>query len=131
MIKKLLNYETVSYLICGVLSTVIGFGSFVLMVYAGFGVAVANSISTGLAVLFAYVTNKMFVFRSFNWGAKFVAAELTKFCSGRLVMFIAETLLLVLLVDILGFDSTIMKALTLVLVVIGNYCFSKWLVFKL
>lgn len=129
MIKKLLNYETISYLICGVLTTLIGFGSFVLLIYAGFGTATANTVSTVLAVLFAYFANKVFVFKSTSWGIKFVAEEFVKFCSGRLVMFIAETLLLVLLVDVLGFNSTIMKAFTIMLVVVGNYCFSKWVVF--
>ena len=130
MIKKLLNYETISYLICGALTTVIGFGSFVLLTFASFGIAASNTISTVLAVLFAYFANKVFVFKSKAWGIKFVAQEFARFCSARLVMFIAETLLLVLLVDALGFNSTLMKACTMVLVVVGNYCFSKWVVFQ-
>ena len=130
MIKKILNYETISYLICGVLATIVGFGSFVLLVYADFSTAAANTFSTGLAVLFAYFTNKVFVFRSARWSIKFIAEEFVKFCSGRIVMFALETLLLILLVDALGFNSTFMKALTMILVVVGNYCFSKWIVFK-
>ena len=129
-IKKFLNYETISYLVCGGLTTIVGFGSFVLLIFFGFGTAAANSVSSAMAVLFAYFANKIFVFRSARWGIKFIAQEFAKFCSARLVMFVTETLLLVLLVDNLGFDSTIMKALTMVLVVVGNYCFSKWLVFK-
>ena len=130
MIKKILNYETVSYLVSGVLTTIIGFGSFVLFVNANIGTAASNTISTALAVLFAYFSNKIFVFRSARWGIKFIALEFAKFCSGRLVMFVCETLLLVLLVDALGFNSIVMKAFTMVLVVVGNYCFSKWIVFK-
>ena len=130
MIKKILNYETISYLVCGVLTTIIGFGSFVLLVYVSFGTAASNTISTALAVLFAYFTNKVFVFRSTQWNIKYIAIEFSKFCSGRLVMFVTETLLLVLLVDVIGLNSTVMKAFTMVLVVIGNYCFSKWIVFK-
>ena len=130
MIKKLLNYETISYLICGVLTTLIGFGSFVLFVYTGFGTATANALSTVLAVLFAFFANKVFVFKSFSWSIKFVVGELIKFCSGRLVMFVAETLLLVLLVDVFGLSSVIMKAFTMTLVVVGNYCISKWFVFR-
>ena len=130
MIKKFLNYETASYLVCGVLTTIVGFGSFVLLVYMGFGTAAANTVSTALAVLFAYFTNKIFVFRSARWSIKFIAEEFAKFCSGRLVMFVCETLLLILLVDVLGLNSAIMKAFTMGLVVVGNYCFSKWIVFK-
>ena len=130
MIKKLLNYETISYLICGALTTLVGFGSFVLFTYVSFGTAAANTFSTVLAVFFAYIVNKKFVFKSAVWSIKFVAKEFAKFCSARIVVFVAETLLLVLLVDALGFNSTIMKAFTMVLVVVGNYCFSKWIVFK-
>ena len=130
MIKKLFNYETASYLVCGVLTTMVGFGSFVLLIYANFGTAVSNTVSTVLAVLFAYFTNKIFVFRSAGWSLKLIATEFAKFCSGRFVMFVCETLLLILLVDVLGLNSTIMKAFTMGLVVVGNYCFSKWIVFK-
>ena len=129
MIKKFFNYETASYLICGGLTTLVGFGSFVLLAYLGFSTAFANTVSTALAVLFAYFANKVFVFRSARWSLKFIAEEFAKFCSGRLVMFVVETSLLVLLVDIVGLNSALMKAFTLVLVVVGNYCFSKWIVF--
>ena len=130
MIRKFLNYETISYLISGLLVTIVGFGSFVLFVHVGFGTAVSNSISSAMAVVCAYFLNKVFVFKSTRWGAMFIAKEFAKFCSGRLVMFVLETLLLILLVDVLGLNPTIMKAFTVTLVVIGNYCFSKWIVFR-
>ena len=130
MIKKILNFETISYLVCGGLATIVAFGSFVLLVYAGFGTAASNAGSTALAVLFAYFTNKIFVFKSTCWNIKFALAEFAKFCSGRFIMFVLETVLLVLLIDVMGLSSVIMKAFTMVLVVVGNYCFSKWVVFK-
>ena len=130
MIKKILNYETISYLVCGLIVTVVGFGSFVLLVHANIGTAASNTVSTVMAVVCAYFLNKVFVFKSIRWGIKFVAEEFAKFCSGRLVMFVLETLLLVLLVDIIGLYPTIMKVFTMFLVVAGNYCFSKWVVFR-
>ena len=130
MIKKFLNYETISYLVCGGIVTIVGFGSFVLLVSADFGTAASNSISTVIAVVCAYFLNKIFVFKSTRWGFKFIAEEFAKFCSVRFVVFVSETLLLVLLVDVIGFDPTIMKAFTMFLVVVGNYCFSKWVVFN-
>ena len=130
MIKKFLNYETISYLVCGLLVTVVGFGSFVLLIHLNFGTAASNTISSAMAILCAYFLNKVFVFKSTRWGIKFIAEEFAKFCSGRLLMFVLETVLLVLLVDIAGLSPTIMKALTMFLVVVGNYCFSKWVVFR-
>ena len=129
LISKFLNRETISYLICGVLTTIVGFGSFALADYTGMGTAAANAISNGLAILFAYVTNKIYVFRSPSWAPRFVAAEFAKFCGARLIIFALETLLLLLLVDVLGFNSLLMKGLAMVLVVLGNYGFSKWMVF--
>jgi len=129
-ISKHVNRETISYLICGVLTTAIGWGSFAIAVHFGFGTATANAVSTALAVLFAYITNKIFVFRSPGWGIKLLVVEFGKFCGARLVTFIAETALLLLLVDVLGFNSTLMKGVSMVVVVIGNYVLSKWLVFR-
>ena len=127
---KYLNRETISYLICGGLTTAVGLGSFALAVHIGAGTVVANTLSTVLAVLFAYVTNKVFVFRSRRWTIVFLAAEFTKFCGARLVTFVLETALLVLLVDVFGLNSFIMKTLTMVLVIIVNYILSKRMVFK-
>ena len=130
MIKKFLNYETISYLVCGVLVTVIGFSSFVLLVHMNLGTAASNLISSALAVVCAYLLNKVFVFKPARWGIKFIMQEFAWFCSGRLVMFVLETLLLIGLVDVLGFDPAVMKAFTVTLVIVGNYCFSKWVVFR-
>jgi putative flippase GtrA len=129
IIKKYLNRETVSYLICGVLATIVGLGTYALAIYVGLNTATANTVSTVLAVLFAYATNKVFVFRSPGWGLKKIAPELGKFCAARLLTFVVETLLLVLLVDMMGLHSMITKGGTMVLVIIGNYVLSKWIVF--
>ena len=108
----------------------VGLGSFALAIYFGIGTAAANTVSTVLAVLFAYVTNKIFVFRAPGWGLKHLILEFGKFCGARLVTFVVETALLLLLVDRLGLNSTLMKGFTMVLVVLGNYVLSKWLVFR-
>ncbi|MCL2387143.1 MAG: GtrA family protein [Defluviitaleaceae bacterium] len=128
--RKLVNRETISYLFFGVLTTVVGLGSFVIAIELGLSTAVANAVSNALAILFAYVTNKIFVFQSRNWAVKFLLVEFAKFCGARLIVAVLETLLLVLLVDVFGLHSTIMKFLTLCLVVVGNYIFSKWIVFR-
>jgi len=128
--KRHINRETIYYLIFGGLTTVIGFSSFIVFVYLNMSIAAANTISTVLAVLFAFVTNKAFVFRSKSWEAKLVIKEFLSFCTSRLFTFLVETALLIVLVDILHFNSTIMKGLTMVIVVAGNYVLSKRLVFR-
>ena len=113
----------------GVLSMIIGLGTYALAIHWNSSTAGANTISTVLAVLFVYVTNKLFVFQTLDWALKPLLTEFGKFCGARVIVFLSETALLLLLVDVLGFHSVIMKACTLVLVVLGNYLFSKFFVF--
>ena len=79
---------------------------------------------------FAYLTNKPFVFKSHDWSAKTVIPELTKFVGCRIASGAAETLILLLTVDILHWNGNIWKLITSVLVVVLNYIASKLVVFK-
>lgn len=130
MLKAFLNRETISYLIVGVLTTIVGFGSYVIVLYFNFGIVTANTFSHVLAVLFAYIANKAFVFNSSDWSIKNVLKEFSKFGAARIVSYVLETALLLWLVDILGFNEHITKVFTMIIVVIANYIFSKFIVFK-
>lgn len=136
MIKKIKllivqYWEVLSYLIFGVLTTVVNY-----LVYLpaynllGLSAALSNAIAWVVAVAFAYLTNKPFVFKSYDWSAKTVIPELTKFVGCRVASGAAETLILLVSVDILHWDGNIWKFLTSVLVVILNYIGSKLVVFK-
>ena len=79
---------------------------------------------------FAFVTNKPFVFRSYDWSAKVVLPELAKFLGCRIGSGVLETAILFVTVDLLKWDSNLWKIVTSVLVVILNYVGSKLLVFR-
>lgn len=128
-LSKYINRETVSYLICGGLATILSIAVFWLCQRAGLHVAVSNTVSTAVVVSFAYFANKIFVFRSNSWKLSTLAREIFTFLSGRLATYIGETLLLVLLVDMLNFPSFYCKIFTTVLVVLANYLISKKAVF--
>jgi len=130
IIKKIVNPETIAYLFFGVLTTILAFVVYALIIFFGAGIVWANTISTIVAVLFAYITNRLWVFESHVQNIKDLIKEFVKFSAMRGVTFVGETLLLVLLVDIWGFDAVIMKLVTLVLVVIANYILSKFVVFN-
>ena len=133
MIKKILkwvNRETVTYLIFGVLTTIVGFGTYWLFSKAGFTAAASNTFSSAIAITFAYFTNKKFVFKSDSWKALALIKEFIAFCVGRLATFLLETGILLLFVDLLKFPNLPCKCATMVLVVIGNYVISKFAVFK-
>lgn len=123
--------EVLSYLIFGVLTTVVNYIVY-LPAYnmLGFSAAISNAIAWVVAVAFAYVTNKPFVFKSNDWSAKTVIPELTKFVSCRIASGVAETLILLVTVDLLGWNGNLWKLLTSVLVVILNYIASKLVVFR-
>ena len=132
-VKQLISryWEVLSYLIFGVLTTVVNYLVY-LPVYniLGLSAALSNALAWVVAVAFAYLTNKPFVFKSHDWSAKTVIPELTKFVACRVGSGAAETLILLVTVDILRWDGNIWKLATSVLVVILNYIASKLVVFR-
>lgn len=132
-IKALITkyWDVMSYLVFGVLTTVVNYLIY-LPVYnlLGLSAAISNAIAWVGAVAFAYLTNKPFVFKSHDWSLATVIPELTKFVGCRVASGAAETLILLLTVDILGWDGNLWKVVTSVLVVILNYFASKFLVFR-
>lgn len=124
-------WEVLSYLIFGVLTTVVNYCVY-LPVYniLGLSASVSNVIAWVVAVAFAYLTNKPFVFKSHDWSAKTVIPELTKFVGCRVASGAAETLILLVSVDLLHWNGNIWKLVTSVLVVVMNYIASKLVVFK-
>lgn len=122
--------ETILYILFGGLTTIVSLVSYGLLTAAGFGVAMANTFSTVLAVAFAFVTNKLYVFKSTSWAVLTVLRELFSFSAGRFATYLLETGLLVLLVDRLSLPNLICKCGTTVLVMVCNYIISKWVVFR-
>lgn len=124
-------YDILAYLIFGVLTTVVNYLVYLpcynlLMLPA----VVSNLIAWVVAVAFAYVTNKPFVFRSHDWSAKTVVPELTKFVGTRVASGGMESAIIWIAVDLLGGNGNLWKLLTSVLVVVLNYMGSKLLVFR-
>ena len=123
--------DVIVYLVFGVLTTVVNYIVY-LPCYNVLGLSgsASNAIAWVGAVVFAYLTNKPFVFRSHDWSAKTVIPELTKFVGCRVGSGVLETAIIFLTVDLLGWNGNVMKLLTSVLVVVLNYIGSKLLVFK-
>ena len=125
------NRDVLSYLIFGVLTTLVNYAVY-LPVYnlLHLSAAVSNMLSWVVAVAFAYLTNKPFVFQSHDWSCKTVVPELTKFVSCRIASGAIETAILFLTVDLLHWNGNVWKLVTQVLVVVLNYVASKLLVFR-
>lgn len=119
--------EIINYLIVGGLTTVVSVVS-----YALFRIIIPNYIACTVlswiaAVLFAYFTNRIFVFESKD---KKVLKEFIKFVSCRLLTLGTEIVVMFLLVDLLKLNDMISKILVQFIIVVLNYILSKLLVFK-
>ena len=120
--------ELISYLIFGVLTTVVN-----IVVYYVFNTwlqvnyLVSNAIAWIASVLFAYITNRKYVFESKNTS---MFNELVKFIGARLSTGIMDMILMWLLVDVLSMNSMFSKIVVNVLVIVLNYVLSKVFVFK-
>ena len=138
-IKELyLKYEEIIvYLFFGVLATLVNLATKYLLLFTildasnGFELQMAVIISWVVACLFAYVTNRTWVFKS---KSKEIVKEMAKFISARLATLGLEMFIMFLFVTALGLNSDLWVIIwTLVaqaLVIIGNYILSKLLVFK-
>lgn len=126
-----LREEIVAYLIFGALTTVISIASYYACnTWLGIHYLISNIISWILAVAFAYVTNKWFVFRSRASSFQELRREIWMFFAARLASLGIEELGLLILVSGLTWGENISKLLMQVIVMIMNYVFSKWFIFK-
>lgn len=124
-------WEVITYLFFGVLSTIVNYIVYLpAYLLLGWSAALSNAVAWVVAVAFAYLTNKPFVFKSNDWSRKTVIPELTTFVSCRVASGVAETLILLVTVDVLNWNGTIWKLITSILVVVLNYIGSKLVVFR-
>lgn len=131
--------EIINYLIIGGLTTVVGVGSKLLLLFTvldqtnGLQLQIAEIISWILAVLFAYFTNRAFVFKSKVKGKK-QAKEVFDFVKGRVFTQLIQMFIMWFFVTLLKLDSDLwVVVFTLVcqiMQIVLNYVISKFLVFK-
>ena len=119
------------YLFFGVLTTAVNYAIFFpCHNLLGWSAGISNILAWVVAVAFAFVTNKTFVFHSYDWSSKTVLPELMKFIGCRIGSGVAETVILIVTVDWLLWNGNAMKLLTAVLVIVLNYLGSNLFVFR-
>lgn len=130
LIAKFVNYETISYLVVGVLTTVISIAVFALCYRkCKMSTILSNVISWVVAVSFAYVANKIFVFQSPSWELAVVTKEIVGFVSARLLTLGFDVAFVYITVDKLHWNDLISKFASNVVVMIVNYIASKLFIF--
>ncbi len=152
-LKALLGryYEALSYLFFGALATVLSFlllNVFTALFGVGFATGAGNVLNNALCILFAYWTNRTFVFKSKSAGAA-ARKEFLQFVSARLFTAALDQLIMWLGVGVLGARlfgpdgaaavlpaispalwANLVKLFSQVVVIVSNYVFSKRIVFK-
>ncbi len=141
--------EIVRYVIFGAATTAVSWGSYTIFVAFGAGVPAANFLSWVLAVLFAFITNKIWVFCSKSWRLRTLVPEVFSFLSARILSGVLE-IVGVPLLEKTGFDTLFYrlfeswqirlpvlytegiysKVVLSVFVVVLNYFLSKFVIFK-
>ena len=121
------NKEIINYIIVGVLTTFVSIGSYWLFRFIIKNYVILSIISWILAVTFAYVTNRKYVFESKEPN---ILQEVTKFFGSRLFTLGVEVTLMVLFVSVLKINDMVSKILLQIIILILNYVFSKVFVFK-
>ena len=125
------NKSVILYLVFGVATTVVNIISYYLFYEI---LRISNLISTVIAwffsVLFAYITNKKYVFESKVLGIKEWLREIIAFFSCRIATGVMDAIIMVITVDYLQQNSMFWKIISNVLVIIVNYIASKYLIFK-
>lgn len=139
-IKALLqkDREVLLYLIFGGLTTAVDWGiSFLLYHFLGEAIDqnrllihAADAVAWVCAVLFAFFTNRVWVFRSERKGFLPVLGELVPFAGGRVVTFLLQEGIIALFYGVLAINKYAVRVGAAILVIVLNYFISKLLVFR-
>ena len=129
LLKK--HREIISYLFFGGCTTLIN----IIAYYVCYNViSISNVISTIIAwiisVLFAFVTNKLYVFNSKSKDMFTILKEAISFFSCRIATGVLDIVIMYVTVDLLSFNGLLWKIISNVIVVVLNYVFSKLFIFK-
>lgn len=132
MIEIFKKYKSIIlYIIFGGLTTLINICVYQLCSYnLQLDTITSNVFAWILSVLFAYVTNRKWVFESKNSTIHGLMKEMTSFFGCRLATGVLDIVIMYISVDILGFNGLVMKCVSNVIVIVANYVASKLVIFK-
>lgn len=122
--------KVILFLFFGVCTTLVNIISYYICSKIGLATAVSTVIAWVLSVLFAYVTNRKYVFESKAFGFAPILRETASFFLCRLATGLLDLAIMVVFVDLLHFNGMIIKILSNIIVIIINYVASKLMIFK-
>ncbi len=121
--------EIINYLFMGGCTTIVSIGSYTIFASLfHIHYQISNIISWIFAVAFAFITNKLFVFKVKSNDKLFY--EIYQFVKFRILSLIIDMLCMYILVDLFSINDILAKILVQIIVVVLNYVFSKLFIFK-
>lgn len=123
--------EPILYIVFGGFTTVVNLVSYAMFTrLLDINDYIAIFLSWALAVFFAYITNKIWVFESRSTNPKQLLKEIVSFTSARVATLGLEYVIMFVGVDLLRFNDMLVKVIAQFLVIASNYVFSKLFIFK-
>lgn len=123
--------EIVLYFVVGICTTIVDFSTYLLFSRVlHIHPSIANAMSWTIAVTFAYLGDKIFVFKTQKFSLSIVLKEFGSFVSMRLISGLIDVSGFHLFSTVLGFKDIYVKFGLMIIVVILNYTFSKFFIFK-
>lgn len=125
------NKELINYIIMGILTTGVNVGSYFALTESGLlNYQAATVIAWIISVLFAYVTNKKYVFSSKTSSFRELRKEISSFFFFRVLSLGIDFISMVILIELLHMEDFLAKVISNVIVIAFNYVASKQIIFK-
>lgn len=123
--------EIINYLVFGVLTTFINIVSYALFTkIMNMDYRIATTIAWFVSVIFAFITNKIYVFNSREMRIQTMTTEFLSFMFFRVLSYLTDLGIMIFLVEWISINDVIAKILANVVVVIINYVASKYFIFR-
>lgn len=130
-IKDFRYMQVLTYLIFGALTTMVNIIIyFIFSKIIGLDYLISNAIAWFLSVMFAYITNKIYVFKSMGWGFTEFIKEITTFISCRLLSGGMDMVIMYIFIDLFSLNDLIIKLFSNLCVIVVNFLVSKNYIFQ-
>ena len=126
------NYkQAIAYLFFGGLTTIINIVVYYILYYQlSVNNFTSNVVAWIIAVLFAYITNKIYVFQKRSLKPQAILKEVLSYAVCRLSTGILDVFIMYFAIDLMQWNALFWKVFTNILVIIGNFVLNKYWIFK-
>lgn len=122
--------EVINYLFFGIITTAINIITFQLFIKCSINYEIATVLAWIISVIFAFITNRRYVFKSKNEHDKKLIKEFFNFIGARILSLGIDLICMYICIDLLIITPLLAKLISNIIVVIFNYIISKFYIFK-